>query len=390
VLQRLVDREVCVVELHVLADERDLDFVAALGDPLGQLPPLAEVRRLRDETETLADVRVELLGHQMLRDEVDVRDVGRREHRARVDVGEECDLVADLLREKIARAADDRVGVDPDPPKLVHRVLRRLRLQLAGRVDERDERDVQIQHVLRADLAAILADRLEERKRLDVPDGAPDLGDDDVGRIGRRAPPDAALDLVRDVRNHLHGGAEELALSLLAEHRVPDRAGGMARVPRQVLVDEPLVVPEIEVGLGAVLRDEHLAVLERAHRAGVDVQVRVELLRPDAKAAGLQEPPERGCDDALPECRDDPARDEDVAGARRVAHGYRPSASRSRRTGVDSISAPSERRSPARVTAASATIALILRRPVNRLTDSKPSTAPSAFDPASPSIVISR
>ena len=50
--------------------------------------------------------------------------------------------------------------------------------------DERDERDVDVEHVLGAGLAAELADRLEERLRLDVADRAADLGDDDVG-IGR-------------------------------------------------------------------------------------------------------------------------------------------------------------------------------------------------------------
>ena len=68
-------------------------------------------------------------------------------------------------------------------------------------------------------------------------------------------------------------------LPLLAQDRVPDRAGRVARVPREVLVDEALVVADVEVGLGAVLGHEDLAVLERAHRARVDVQVRVELLR---------------------------------------------------------------------------------------------------------------
>ena len=134
---------------------------------------------------------------------------------------------------------------------------------------------------------------------------------------------DARLDLVRDVRDHLHGGAEELALALLAQHGVPDRAGAVARVPRQVLVDEALVVAEIEIGLGAVLGDEHLAVLERAHRARVDVQVGVELLRLHTQAARLQQPAERGGDDALAERGDDAARDEDVL-RRGVAHACRP------------------------------------------------------------------
>ena len=126
------------------------------------------------------------------------------------------------------RAAHDDVRVDTDPPQLVDRVLGRLRLQLAGRLDERDERHVEVEDVLRAHLAPELADRLEERERLDVADGAADLRDDDVGGLGRRSAADARLDLVRDVRDHLHGGAEEVALALLAQHRLPDRAGAVA------------------------------------------------------------------------------------------------------------------------------------------------------------------
>ncbi len=184
----------------------------------------------------------------------------------------------------VPRAADDDVRVDTDAAQLVDRVLRRLRLQLAGRLDERHERDVDVDHVLGALLAAELADRLEERQRLDVADGAADLGDHDV-RVGRlRHPPDPILDLVRDVRDHLDGRAEVLALALLADDRVPDRAGGVVRVAREVLVDEPLVVADVEVRLGAVLGHEDLAVLVRAHRPRVDVDVRVELLHLHAQA----------------------------------------------------------------------------------------------------------
>ncbi len=51
-------------------------------------------------------------------------------------------------------------------------------------------------------------------------------------------------------------------------------------------VDEALVVAEVEVGLALVVGDEHLAVLEGVHRAGVDVDVRVELLHRDPQAPG--------------------------------------------------------------------------------------------------------
>ena len=236
-----------------------------------------------------------------------------------IDVGEERDLLADVVRERLGRAADDDVGMDADAAQLVHRVLRRLRLQLAGGVEERDERDVQVDDVLGPDLAPELPDRLEERERLDVADRAADLRDDDVGGRDLLRAPDPRLDLVRDVRDDLHGRAEELALALLAQDGVPDRAGRVARVAREVLVDEALVVADVEVGLGAVLGDEHLAVLERAHRARVDVQVRVELLGRDGEAARLEESAERGGDDALPQRGDDTTRDEHVLG-----HGVSP------------------------------------------------------------------
>ena len=174
--------------------------------------------------------------------------------------------------------------------------------------DERHERDVDVEDVLGPDLAAELADRLEERQRLDVADRAADLGDHHVGVARRADAPDSLLDLVRDVRDHLHGRAEVLALTLPPDDRVPDRPRRVVRVAREVLVDEALVVPDVEVGLGPVLGHEDLAVLERAHRARVDVQVRVELLHLDAEPACLEQPPERRGGDALAERRDDAAR----------------------------------------------------------------------------------
>jgi len=51
---------------------------------------------------------------------------------------------------------------------------------------------------------------------------------------------------------------------------------------------EALVVAQVEVGLGAVLGNEHLPVLEGAHRAGIDVDVRVELEESDFDAARFE------------------------------------------------------------------------------------------------------
>ena len=313
-LERFVDGEVRVLKFHVLPDEGDLDRLAPPVHAREQLVPLREIRLGEIEPELRADELVEPLALEHARHLVDVGNVGARDDGARIDVGEERDLVADVVRQLLVRAADDDVGMDTDAAQLVDGVLRRLRLQLAGRLDERHERDVDVRDVLRADLAPELADRLEERQRLDVADRAADLGDDDVGRRRLRALPDARLDLVRDVRDHLHRRAEEVALPLLAEDGVPDRAGAVARAAEEVLVDKALVVADVEVGLSAVLGDEHLAVLERAHRARIDVEVRVELLQLHLQAARFEEPPERCGDDSLPQSRHDAPGHKDVLG----------------------------------------------------------------------------
>ena len=150
VLERLVDGEVGVLELHVLADERDLDLAARRPMRSTSSSHSPRSGSPSGRPSFCADERVEALRRAALRHEVDVAHVLVRDHGLRVDVGEERDLLADVARERLVRAADDDVRVDTDAPQLVHRVLRRLRLQLAGGLDERDEGDVQVEDVLRA------------------------------------------------------------------------------------------------------------------------------------------------------------------------------------------------------------------------------------------------
>ena len=45
---------------------------------------------------------------------------------------------------------------------------------------------------------------------------------------------------------------------------------------------------DVQVGFGAVLGDEDLAVLERVHGARIDVEVRIELLHRHVQPAGRQ------------------------------------------------------------------------------------------------------
>ena len=123
---------------------------------------------------------------------------------------------------------------------------------------------------------------------------------------------DVRLDLVGDVRNHLDRRAEIIAAPLLFDDRVVDLARRDVVGALQIFVDEALVVSEIEIGFGAVLGNEDLAVLVRVHRAGVDVNIRIELLDRNAHAARFEEPSEGGGRDALAERTHDAAGEEDI------------------------------------------------------------------------------
>src|SRR5258706_415969 len=71
---------------------------------------------------------------------------------------------------------------------------------------------------------------------------------------------------------------------------------------------------EVEVGLGAVVGDEDLAVLVGGHGPRVDVDIGVELHQRDREASRFEDRADRGGGDPLSEGRYDPARDEDVFG----------------------------------------------------------------------------
>src|SRR5690606_11254317 len=79
-------------------------------------------------------------------------------------------------------------------------------------------------------------------------------------------------------------------------------------------------VADVEVGLGAVLGDEHLTVLEGVHRARIHVQVRIQLLHDDPEAAGSEELAQAGGRQTLAQRGRNPAGDEKMTRRARL-HG---------------------------------------------------------------------
>ena len=278
--QRLGHRQVGVGEVDVLADERDLDLVLGVVDALEHLVPRSPVDVAEAQAQAADDVGVQALTVQDLGDVVDRRCIDGRGDRVLVDVTHERDLALDRLGDLPVGPQDEPVGLDADLAQGRHGVLRRLGLQLATRGEVGHQRDVQEEAVVPADLLAHLTRGLKERQALDVTDGAADLGDDEVGRVlvAGRQRPHPGLDLVGDVRDDLDRVAEVFPAPLLGDDGAVDLARRHVGGALEVDVEEALVVPDVQVGLGPVVGDEDLPVLERVHRPGIHVEVGVEFL----------------------------------------------------------------------------------------------------------------
>ena len=150
-----------------------------------------------------------------------------------------------------------------------------------------------VEAVLLADVQGELADRFQERQAFDVAHRSADLGYDHVDVVAGQLA-DRRLDLVRDVRNDLDRPAQKIAVTLFFNDGEIDFAGGIVAIPAQGRIGEAFVMSQVQVGFRAVVEDVDLAVLVRAHRPRIDIDVGIEFLQPNAQTSMFQQHANRG------------------------------------------------------------------------------------------------
>jgi len=198
----------------------------------------------------------------------------RRDHFVFLQVAEKGDFLFQLGGQVPVRPAEEDVGLDTDLPQLVDAVLGRFGLELASGTQIGYQRDMDVQDVLPPHVVGKLTDGLQERQALDVAHRPPDLADHDVHPVRQRS--DGSFDFIRDVRYHLDRPAQIIPSALLHDDVVVDAPGREVIAPPDGHGREPLVVPEVEVGLRAVLRHVDLAVLVGIHRPRVNIDIGVD------------------------------------------------------------------------------------------------------------------
>jgi len=170
------------------------------------------------------------------------------------DVTEQTDLAGRRLVDRSVGAYNDDLRLDASTSELRNRVLCWFRLQFLRSAEEGDQSDVDVAGIAHSGIFSHLSYRLEEREAFDISNGPTNLRDDDVHVVALSDLANARLDLVRDVRDDLYGCTEIVTSAFLANDRLIDRSRGDVRILAQILPDETLVVPQVEVRLSPIIR----------------------------------------------------------------------------------------------------------------------------------------
>jgi len=149
-----------------------------------------------------------------------------------------------------------------------------------------NQRQVHEQCPGRPQLQFQLPDGLKKRLALNVTGGAPDLDHSNISPVG--AFNNTAFDFVGDVGNNLHRATQIIASPLLAQHRVVDPAGSKVIALAHGGSGKAFVVTQVQVRLGTVVGHEYLAMLERTHGSGIEVDVGIQFQQRDLQATGFQ------------------------------------------------------------------------------------------------------
>ena len=311
--QRFGERFIGILHARILADDADGDFAFGIVQRFADPRPAGQHRRRGvGDAERCQHLIIQPFGVILQRHVVNARRIERGDDGFLGDIAEQCDLGAITVGQRMFGAADQHMRLDADTAQFGNAVLGRLGLQFPRRRQIGNQRAMDIDGVGAADIGGQLPNRLEERQRFDIADGAADFAQHEIKPVGFSA--GKGLDGIGDVRDDLNRRAEKLPLALLGDDVLIDSPrGDIVGLPRRD-AGKAFVMAEIEIGLGAIVGHIDFAMLIGRHRAGIDVEIRIELADADRIATRLKQCGQRGGHQALAKRRDHAAGDENKPG----------------------------------------------------------------------------
>ena len=292
VSERFSQRFVGFGQIDILADDCDAHLaVAGMAQFFDNILPVGQVGRLGPDIQFLDHLVVKMFLVQGLGHGIDMFRIHYRDDILFGDITEQADLLFHIVRQVALAAAQQDVRLDTDLAQLHDRMLGRLGFQLARGAYVGNQRDMHVKRVAMTSIETELANRLQKRQRLDIADGTADLDNRHIGAPGVFN--DLVLDLVGDVRDDLNRAPQVISAPFLGNNREIDLTGGKVALLGKHRAGIALVMPKVQIGLSAVIGNEHLAMLKRRHGTGINVNVRVKFLHCDTQSARLQQSAQR-------------------------------------------------------------------------------------------------
>ena len=161
------------------------------------------------------------------------------------------------------------------------------------------------QRVFTANINRQLTNRFQEWQGFDITHGTADFNQHHVVAFAARN--NAFFDSVSDVWDNLNGSTKIITTALFTQNVGVDAACREVVTTGHFSADETLVVAKIQIGFSAVFSNEHFPVLDWAHGARIDVDVRIQFHHGHIEATGFKNGCEGGCGNAFTQRGYDPA-----------------------------------------------------------------------------------
>ena len=174
------------------------------------------------------------------------------------------------------------------------------------------QRHMDITCVVPAHFQANLSDRLKEGLAFNIADCTADLSNNDVCVGLFTDPVNKPFDFISNVGNRLHCGAKVSSLPLLLDDVCVYFAGGQVGVLVQILINEPLIMAQVQIGFRTVFGHVHFTMLIRTHGSGVRIDIRIQLLGRNFYPSCLQQPSQGSCRNAFAQTRNHTAGNKNI------------------------------------------------------------------------------
>lgn len=136
-----------------------------------------------------------------------------------------------------------------------------------------DENSILMSHIMLK-----LPDRLQKRLALNITCCPSHFNNGDPLLTRCFGPVKASLDLIGDMRDHLHRPAAVIPMAFFVQNGPVNFTCGHIGVFIQTLIYKSLVMPQVQICFCPVICHEYLSMLDWIHGSGVYVDIRVKFL----------------------------------------------------------------------------------------------------------------